>query len=954
MKIKSPLLRKTIKHSPLPLAFLIPFLGVLAVLLVKQCEPFGNSYALLYSDEYHQYYPFFLEFRKALLRGDSLLYSWNVGMGMDYLGLISYYLASPLNLLSVFVPEGLVLEYFALLAPIKLGLAGLFFAIFLKKIFGKNDISIALFGSLYALCAWAMGYLWNIMWLDTFALLPLVALGTISLLKDKKYILYTITLFLSIFANYYVGFFTCIFVLLLFICYQICHCTGFKELAKDFVRIGLFTVIAIGMTAILELPALAALQDTFSSNNSFPTGFDLNIVSTDKLVTAQNAWSAFSNAKASDAGLFAIVGKWFIALGKSFLVLLQGMTEVAGNMSGELSATRMEGLPNIACGVCATFMAFLFLTARGVKLREKLCCAGLLLFFMLSFIIRQLDYIWHGFHFTNMIPYRFSFLFSFVILYMAYRTWLLRDSFGPWQITIAFALSGMVTIFSDKANDIIFIAYNVAFLLMYVVIFMLTIAQKLFSKVDEETPDEEQMLRETKRRLLFRRIKAISLCALMSLEIVLILVKFGLAFPRTAIANYPEGTHYSASMFRYIQEREARSDFSRVEVTEAQTLNDGALNGYYGVSTFTSSANVRVTDLFQAIGLASYGPYNRYCYEQTSPVVNLFLNLKYLVDRSGNPINDPYFDRIHSYGNVGLMQNNAYLPLGFLAESSLSRVTLDSLTKKEDGSKQDNEFYKQNLLFSQATGLDRDVWTMYSGHNANITAYNDVRIDKKIKNNETAYISYHTELQGGRLEYSYVMDTDGYLCLELNMSEENPYSVSVNGREMYRRNLSLPCVVSVGQIKAGDEVKVAVYCEGDIPASDPGVVNIRAALLNDEVFRQGHEILSASTLDLTEFSNTLVQGTINCNRDGLLYTSIPFNGNWIAEVDGKEAEIVLVGDAMMALELTEGTHTITFRYKNSAFTLGAVISALSLTAFAVIIVVPIILKKRKKNTAEKE
>ena len=36
-------------------------------------------------------------------------------MGVDYLGLIAYYLASPLNLFSVLVPESLVLEYFSLL-----------------------------------------------------------------------------------------------------------------------------------------------------------------------------------------------------------------------------------------------------------------------------------------------------------------------------------------------------------------------------------------------------------------------------------------------------------------------------------------------------------------------------------------------------------------------------------------------------------------------------------------------------------------------------------------------------------------------------------------------------------------------------------------------------------------------------------------------------------------------
>jgi uncharacterized membrane protein YfhO len=165
---------------------------------------------------YHQYFPFFKEFREALRSGDSLLCTWSVGGGMDYLGMISYYLSSPLNLLSVLVPDQFVLDYFTLLTPIKLGLASLFFGIFLKKLFGRDDLSLTIFGTFYGMCAWAMGYQWNIMWVDSFALLPLVALGTVLLLKEKKFLLYTFSLFLAVISNYYIGFFICIFVLLLF------------------------------------------------------------------------------------------------------------------------------------------------------------------------------------------------------------------------------------------------------------------------------------------------------------------------------------------------------------------------------------------------------------------------------------------------------------------------------------------------------------------------------------------------------------------------------------------------------------------------------------------------------------------------------------------------------------------------------------------------------------------
>ena len=149
------------KWNTLVLAFAFPFLGMLFVMLVSGYEPFGDS-AILYSDMYHQYYPFFVEFRRALLSGESLLHSWSVGLGMDYLGLIAYYLASPLNILCVLVPENWLLEFFSLLTPLRLGLAGLSFAYLLKKIFGKDDVSVPVFASFYGLCSWALGYLWNI------------------------------------------------------------------------------------------------------------------------------------------------------------------------------------------------------------------------------------------------------------------------------------------------------------------------------------------------------------------------------------------------------------------------------------------------------------------------------------------------------------------------------------------------------------------------------------------------------------------------------------------------------------------------------------------------------------------------------------------------------------------------------------------------------------------------
>ena len=884
---------KQIKWNYLALAFCIPLVGMLVVMLVSQFEPFGKN-AILYSDMYHQYFPFFAAFRRALLSGDSLLWSWSVGLGMDYLGLIAYYLASPLNLLSIFMPEGILLECYELLLPIRLGLASLFFAYSLKELFGKDDLSISVFGGFYGLCAWTMGYLWNVMWLDTFALLPLVALGTVKLLRDKKFILYTVSLFLAVFANYYIGFFVCIFVFLLFFIYEFCRWQGFKRFALDLCRIAVFSILAIGMTAILELPAFAALQTTQSSVNKFPEGFRLNIAK-------EHTWKG----------------------------LLDAMRQVAGNMAGGISPTFKEGLPNVYTGVGTMFMAFLYLLSKDVKWKDKFCAVLLLVFFMLSFILRQLDYIWHGFHFTNMIPYRFSFLFSFVMLYMAYKAWTERENFKLWQAVAAAVLSVGIISCSDTARELTLLDGNEAgaswmFVLYNGVILLAVLAAFCYGLTKKKIPaDADQSVAEWIRRenKLRRSCMGIVLLAVMAVELILNLVNFGTNFSGTSVSHYPRGTEHAASMIRYMHEREDDTLFYRAEATHSQTLNDGALNNYNGVSTFTSSANVKVTEFMRMLGYGAKNTYNRYCYEEASPVSNLFLGLKYMIERSGDDKESSIFDEIHRYGDVALLHNNYYLPLGFLAEPELAEL---SFTGNYNG------FRFQNVLMSAASGTEDRLWWLIPGDHLTITG-EDVTITSQ---NADGECSYKNGLKGATITYTYDVDLDGFMCVELDFPKRNNVSIWKNGDQLYSETMSLPQMLAVGDVAVGDVVEIKATCKN---ANESGNLNVSAAILDVPRFGDAYEVLAASTLELTEFENTYIAGTINCDRDGLLYTSIPQNGNWSVRVDGEEAEVVLTGDVMVGVMLTQGEHTVEFEYRNAAFAWGWKISLLCAVIFGLLV-----------------
>ena len=834
-------------------------------------------------------------------------------MGLDYLGLISYYLASPLNLLSVLVPDAQVLNYFAMLTPIKLGLAGMFFSIFLQKIFKKHDISIPIFSAFYATCAWALGYQWNVIWLDTFALLPLVMLGMVSLLKDKKFILYTITLFLSVAINYYIGFFTCIFVLMTFFCYEFCRWENKEKFFKDFIRIAVFSVIAIGMTTVLTLPAVAALQTTQSSVNTFPKELRFNM----------NYWN------------------------QSIWGMMDSMSQVAGNMNGGYEFTYKEGNPNIYCGIFATVLGFLYLFNPQIRKRDKVCAAGMLLFINLSFVIRWLDYIWHGFHFTNMIPYRFSFLYSFVLLYMAYAAWVNRKHFSLWHICLA-TIAGISLMFCYKdIKEEGFLAYNLGLLALYIGVLLF----QLFASKPVKT-GRKATAAATARQQFLKGLCVLAFLGIMVGEMVLNVMTFSTTFPATKNPQMPVGPNDVSTVIDYMNEREKDNPFFRAECTSGKTLNDGALYGFNGITAFTSSANVNVTKFMVAMGFSGKDTYNRYSYGESSPVSNLFLNLKYMIEREGELKENPYFKDVYSKEKVHLLENNAYLPLGFMTELDLAIFDFD-LYKDEEYNYIGDPFKFQNEFLATASGIDSHVWSIMDHPEIKESAGGPVLTLDPNYPNKCEYDNEHNQHDDKNrehIEYKFTAKAAGLVCVYIERSEDNDYSFWHSDSSSYLSvaNYSLPIMSSVCAVEPGDTISVWLNVQGKVN----GNAKVYAAVLDEAKFREHYNKLAESTLDISHFDNTRIEGTISAKKDGLLYTSIPQNGNWKALVDGEPAEIFTVGNAMVSVMVPKGDHTVQLIYKNNALTLGIVVTALSTLALigaAVVLYNPKLLPKFRKK-----
>ncbi|MBR6825130.1 MAG: YfhO family protein [Oscillospiraceae bacterium] len=893
-------LQKKDTRIPRLLAFFMPFLIVSITYIIAKVFPFGDR-QILASDGWHQYYPFLLTLREKLLTGGSLEYIRNVGMGSNYLSLYAYYVASPLNLLSVLVPLEYMREFFTLTTVLKLSFAGYFFCFFLETAYQKRELPMAFFSLMYALCSWAAAYYWNIMWLDAFAVLPLLVAGTVSLLRDGKFRLYVLSLALCLWANYYVAFFCCIFVLLAFIGYCIVCWNGMGNFFRRFLRIGICTLLGAGMAAILLIPTLTAMQYTYSAKGS---DVELLAMNLPKRITGNVTANGFWNVMKEDV----------------LPNILPAFQQVASRFLPGYEPASMEGLPNIFCGFSAVILSVFYFCNGKIKLREKLVSLFILLFLMLSFIFRILDYIWHGFHFPNMLPYRFSFLVPFVVVCTAYRAFSRMDNFRLWKLAIILPISAGFVVSAYFMEE----AMTNQVLICSAVVLACTIGFFIFYG---QSPVEDK--RQTNYAKAF-------LCFIILCEMC---ISYGLGMDKVGTSshnNYPKDNRFVQALLDYAEDID-NDVYYRMESTNTQTLNDGALNNYYGLSVFNSSANVNFNRFSRALGFASWPESNRYAYYEGSPFGNTFAGLKYLIDREGN-----HLSSANSYvavsGTVKLLENKHYLGLGFMTDMNLSTFQARSAQK--------NALLDQEEMFSLATGIDEKLYSHLSADEMEA----DEECTLEQGTNRTFFRFEKPKSKStANFKIRYTMEKDGLLMAFLHMPGSDNVTVYRNDLQLFSRTSKVRTIVNVGDVEAGDEIEFVFKGK----STHSGTITLDVAYHKVGLYELGMNALSDETWNLTAMEDTYICGDIVVQKDGFFYSSIPYEPGWTAYVDGEEVAIcegydptlndVMLKDAVISFPLDAGYHIIEMKYDAPGLRTGALIS---LSCTVIFVALCILLRKK--------
>lgn len=360
---------------PFIVAFLAPILIMIGIFIQRGIWPFGDK-SFLRTDLYHQYAPFMAEFLRKLRSGEDLLWTWNIGIGSNFVSLMAYYLASPLNWLVILCPPKYIIEFITFWVVVKIGLSSLTFSYYLSKRYKTRNFAISFFGILYSLSAYMAAYSWNIMWLDCIFLAPLILLGLERLMKEDKCFLYCITLALAIISNYYIAMMICMFLVLYFIVLLFDRSYTLKQLFVRVFNFGLYSLLAGCMAGVFLLPAIMALGTTASAGSTFPKTFS----------------SYFS--------MFEMLARHMV------------------NLPVE---TGLDHWPNFYCGVVVFLLVPMYVMNKKIPYREKITRFCLLFFLLISFSTNQLNFIWHGFHYPNSLPCRQSFLYVAIMLCMCFE-----------------------------------------------------------------------------------------------------------------------------------------------------------------------------------------------------------------------------------------------------------------------------------------------------------------------------------------------------------------------------------------------------------------------------------------------------------------------------------------------------------------------------------------------------
>lgn len=873
------------------LAFLLPAAIMFVAYILFGVWPFGERSVL--SLDLNAQYVYYYDYMYDVLAGEeSLFYSWSRNLSGEFAGIIGYYLASPFNFLVWLWDRKWITEGLLTMILAKAAASGLTAAFLLKKHRGYNDTTSLIFSVMYALCGFFVVQTMNPMWLDGIVGLPLVVMGVERVCDKRRFKLYVLSLVYVFVANFYIGYMIGIFSALYFLYYLASGKSTnkrFGEYCGATLMYGSASVAAILMSCFMILPVYKSL-----SNGKF----------------------TFTEPDFSLAESFDI-SEIFIKL-----------------FPTTYDTVRMEGMPAIYAGTLALVFAVIYFISHRISARERISGAVLLGVMVLCMYIRPVDMLWHGGQMPNWLPYRYSFVISLLVILFGAQAFDKIKSVRGKSFGITFGILLAVLLYVDLDNENEFYDAVLTVAIPLVILAIICISAYCYKKYHNTVGMKISL--------------AVLVCAECLLNTTMSLYQMHTDIVFSNRATYRWDIPYTREVTEQVHELD--DGFYRMEKTYHRCVNDPIALRMYGMSHSSSTLNSRSLELLKRLGFSSREHYSRY--DGATVLTDDVFGVKYVLAKDESSV--PYTEKLDIESDQGIeaFVNTDALGMAYLADSNVLYIPVENYvvdqTTDTDIVEIEQPFLLQNELAKSLVGEDQqDIFLPvmdleFDSENIRVGTTTDAHHSyRKKAEDEEAWIAYTVTAQA-----------DGPIYMYLPTKYERQTKLTIDGeyKGTYFKYENYG-IKYLGTYKEGDsfEMRLTLYEDAVYYKEAQFYYADMTAM---EQFRQAMaERNSVTTLRRT--SGDSLELTVNAAEDCVLFTTIPAEEGWKVYVDGVETQwTTSLDEALIAVPVTAGEHTITLDFFPAGLKLGLVFTFSGALLFVIMILTCRAIEGKNKMSAE--
>ena len=953
------------KRNPKGLLYTFSAMLPMAIMLVVWAFmgtfPFGDK-SLMAVDFGQQYISFFGLLKNAVLSGDlsSLSYSFTKSLGGDMIGVLGYYLMSPFNIIYILTP----LKYFGfavfLTIWLRYGAIGMAFAFLLIKRYKGLESKkwlVPLFATAYALSGMLVSYQMNVIFYDAMIMLPIVIVYLEELLDGGAPYRYAFALGLTVLLQFYMGYMISIFIAL-YACYYVSPRLmvegdwkkKIRNVSLPLLQAVIYSIIGIALASVILLPVFFNLIESkgqVGGGMTFSLAFQINPLD----IFAKLVVGGFDNTSGWSAG---------------------------------------PNLPNIYIGALGLlgFVSY-FLSKKVVRVKKW--AAGLVtLVFFISFVNEFVSKIWHMGQNPAGFFFRFSWLFSFFMLVLAYQAMkekIMLSRIANLVIGLVLALA-VVYVYSQNYSFIAKLQpsgvsrYITRFTALHLLALLVVASYGFYSYWDKSKKSQKEKLIRigwtagflVLALVLLKAGYLLSQVGITVLMYLLVLLVLNQKWSRLSVVILSALTFFELGYNAYLSQvtlgydsvhkfadaavsvkrvtdkvqADADEKFYRIATDFAYSRTVPSLVSYPGLSTFSSSLERSTMDHFAYMGDLGVNAATEYT--NGTPLTDALYGVRYYMhakefdpkEMEAHP-EKMYFYRFTNRFDMGryytetVYEDNRFVvyknphsfPLAYGTNSLVKNIQFGA----------NNAFANQNIILNSMEGHQKNTgdYVDYFKPLAFTGIETENLIEEKV-NKETGEAIYRRAdaSKEGIIRYKVIPRSNNtyYFFVPASLIPKQDYSVLVNNKWLPNsKTFTQRQIWQLTDMTENQESVIEFRFRTDtIDISQAGVYRAELDQIQEVLEKRKQQ-----GLKVTKFSNTHIEGEVTITDDSdVMMTSIPYSAGWQVKVDGQAVTTERAWNSFLSFPITKGKHKVEFVFKTRGSFIGALLSIVAVVSLVII------------------